>query len=318
MSIRTLALVGAMLSAVPAMAQETRVFTDDLGRSVEIPTDPQRIASLHDLRFTIPLIELGVPPIGSHGRVTAEGEPFIRSSRVLTGIDFDNSDIQFLGTKPADIEAVAAAAPDLIITSPWQSAPVDQLQQIAPTIVLDSEVHGEFGLFPVLAELTGSQDALETLEARYDGQIAQIQRLIDTDDIRVNVMQGVTGGLYVAHTYAALGQVLRDAGFEFPERVDEIPEGEAETFSAEFMPELDADFIFVTYRTDQLETPDDAIDHLVNVLPSFCDVLHACRENQMVVMPREEASSASYYGLGVMAYTVLSHISGRDYTPMPR
>jgi iron complex transport system substrate-binding protein len=38
----------------------------------------------------------------------------------------------------------------------------------------------------------------------------------------------------------------------------------------------------------------------------------------MIVMPREEASAASYYGLGVLAYTVLSHISGRHFTPMPR
>lgn len=53
-------------------------------------------------------------------------------------------------------------------------------------------------------------------------------------------------------------------------------------------------------------------------MPSFCDFLHTCRNNQMIVMPREEASATSYYALGVMAYTVLSHISGRDFVPLPR
>lgn len=86
--------------------------------------------------------------------------------------------------------------------------------------------------------------------------------------------------------------------------------------SAEALPELDADFLFVTYRTDTLETPADAITHLEGVAPDFCNFLHACRENQMIVMPREEASASSYYALGVMAYTVISHISGRSYIPL--
>jgi iron complex transport system substrate-binding protein len=37
----------------------------------------------------------------------------------------------------------------------------------------------------------------------------------------------------------------------------------------------------------------------------------------MIVMPREEASATSYYALGVMAYTVISHISGRDFEHKP-
>ncbi|GLQ56785.1 hypothetical protein [Devosia nitrariae] len=83
--------------------------------------------------------------------------------------------------------------------------------------------------------------------------------------------------------------------------------------SAETLPELDADFLFVTYRTDTLETPADAIGHLEAVMPNFCKFLHACRTNQMIVMPREQASASSYYGLGVLSYTVISHISGRRF-----
>ena len=307
--------VAVTVLAMPALAQETRSFTDDAGRTVEVPADPQRIASLQDLSITIPLIELGVYPVASHGRTTEAGEGFIRSSKVLTGVDFDNSDITFLGNLPVDVEAVAAAEPDLIITTPWQTAPVEQLEAIAPTIVLDDTVRGDFGMYEALAEITGTTDTLAILEGRYDSQIEQIKRLIDTGSISVNVIQGVEGEVLSWHTYGGLGRVLRDAGFAFPERVDAIPEGEFARMSAEALPELDADFLFVTYRTDTLETPDDALGHLENVIPNFCDYLHACRENQMIVMPREEASASSYYALGVMAYTVISHISGRDFTP---
>lgn len=314
-------ILGAMvLSAaliVGAFAQDIRSFTDDAGRIVEIPAQPLRIVSLQDLAITVPLLELGVMPIGSHGRTTAEGLPFIRSSNVLTGVDFDNSDITFVGNLPADVEAIAALEPDLILTTSWQTASVEQLAAIAPTVVLDDVARGDFAMHDVLAELTGTADRLAVLKARYEGQIAQIKRLIDTGSISVNIIQGVDGQVMSWHTYGALGKVLRDAGFTFPARVDAIPAGEFEGMSAEALPELDADFLFVTYRTDTLETPADAMGHLETVMPGFCQFLHACRENQMIVVPREEASASSYYGLGVLSYMIISHISGRSFEPMP-
>lgn len=303
-----------LLTAAVVSSAETWVFIDDLGREVAVPTDPQRIVSLHDIGFTIPLLELGVHPVGSHGRTTADGEPFIRASRGITGIDFDNSSIQFMGNLPADIELVAAVSPDLIITSPWQTASVEQLEQIAPTVVLDNSQRERFEIYELLAEVVGRTDELELLKRRYEGQLAEIRRLIDTENITVNVIQGVNGDVLSWHTYGTLGVVLRDAGFRFPERVDAIPEGDFVRFSAEAFPELDADFLFVTYRTDTLETPADAVSHLEEVAPGFCNFLYACRNGQMVIMPREEASTASYYAKGIMAYTIISHISGREFS----
>ena len=195
------ALIAAILTVLPASAQETRSFIDDTGRTVEIPVAPKRIASLQDLSITVPLLELGVTPVGSHGRTTAEGTPFIRSSKVLTGVDFDNSDIKFLGNQPADVEAVAAVEPDLIIVTPWQKVPLEQLEKIAPTVVLDETTHGGFDVYDRLAEITGTQERLANLKERYQGQIAQIKRLIDTKSITVNVIQGVNGEVLTWHTY---------------------------------------------------------------------------------------------------------------------
>jgi iron complex transport system substrate-binding protein len=317
-SLLILAAAGlALVLGLPATAQDTRSFTDDTGRVVDVPTAPVRIVSLQDLSLTVPLLELGVTPVGSHGRTTADGTLFIRSSDVLTGIDFDNSTIQFVGNLPADVEAVAALEPDLILTTPWQTADVAQLAAIAPTVVLDDSKRGDFGMHDVLAELTGTQDRLAILKNRYEGQVAQIKRLIDTGSITVNVIQGVEGQLYVWHTYGALGKVLRDAGFKFPAAVNAIPEGADQAFGAEALPEMDADFIFVTYRTDALETPADAKANLEAVLPDYCSFLHACRENQLVIVPREEASASSYYGLGALSYMIISQISGRRFAPKP-
>lgn len=308
------ALLAAFLFASPAMAQETRTITDQAGRTVEIPAHPQRIVSLHDLSVTIPLIELGVTPVGSHGRTTADGKPFIRSSAVLTGVDFDNSDIKFVGNLPADIEAISGLEPDLIITTEWQTAPLDQLEKIAPVIVIDTSAD-PFVSYELLADITGTQDRMAFLKTRYDDQIAQIKRLIDTAKISVSVIQGNDGAFYVYHTYGTLGRVLRDAGFKAPALIDSIPEGGDMMVPAERLPELDADFIFATYRTDTLETPANATEKLNAVVPDFCQYLTACQNNQFIIIPREEASSNSFYALGAISYMLISNISGRSFVP---
>ncbi len=148
-----LLLTGAVSAADP----QTQTFTDDLGRTVTVPLHPQRIVSMHDLDITIPLIELGAPPIASHGRTRPDGSHYLRSSAQLTGVDFDNSDIRFIGTADIDLEAVAAARPDLIITEPSRHVSVEQLEKIAPTVSIDHLQGSAPEIYRKLAQLTGTQ-----------------------------------------------------------------------------------------------------------------------------------------------------------------
>ncbi|MCQ4033891.1 hypothetical protein FK513_28150, partial [Klebsiella pneumoniae] len=77
----------------------------------------------------------GLTTIASHGRTRPDGSHYLRSSAQLTGVDFDNSDIRFIGTADIDLEAVAAARPDLIITEPSRHVSVEQLEKIATAAV---------------------------------------------------------------------------------------------------------------------------------------------------------------------------------------
>ncbi|MEM1302071.1 MAG: iron-siderophore ABC transporter substrate-binding protein, partial [Pseudomonadota bacterium] len=79
---------------------DTRSFTDHLDRTVDIPTNPQRIVSLGAKNVTVPMIELGVMPVGSQGTLPDGGTPTIRASATSTGVDFGNSDIAFVGDFP--------------------------------------------------------------------------------------------------------------------------------------------------------------------------------------------------------------------------
>jgi iron complex transport system substrate-binding protein len=302
-----LLLVGLSTQA----ADTSQSFTDDLGRVVEVPRHPQRIVSLHDLDITIPLIELGVPPVASHGRTRPDGSHFIRSSALLTGIDFDNSSIKFIGTADIDIEAIVAEKPDLIITQPGRGTPIEQLEKIAPTVSIDHLDGGAPQIYRKLAQLTGTEARYAILERRYQEEIAQIKRMIDTQHISVAVIQANQGKINALHTYHSLGRVLRDAGFKFPPLIDSIPEGKRIDVSAERLPEMDADFVFATWRGDTGGKPQDEMTAMDTVLPGWCEFLTACQRGHYILLSREEAISNSFASLSLMAAQVQTHIAGR-------
>lgn len=298
-----------------AAAGQTQKFTDDLGRVVNVPLHPQRIVSMHDLDITIPLIELGVPPVASHGRTRPDGSHYLRSSAQLTGIDFDNSDIQFIGTADIDLEAVAAAKPDLIITEPSRHVSVEQLEKIAPTVSIDHLQGSAPRIYAKLAQLTGSEARLAVLERRYREQIKQLKAAVDTQKITVSVIQANGGKVTVHHAYHALGRVLRDAGFRFPPLIERIPDGQRIDVSAEQLPELDADFVFATWRSDTGGKPQDELQAMETVMPGWCDFMRACRSGRYILLPREDVISNSFAALSLMAAEVQSHIAGRPLLP---
>jgi len=309
--MRILTVFLLLLAASAGAAAPTQQFTDDLGRTVTVPLHPTRIVSLHDLDITIPLIELGAPPVASHGRTRPDGSHFLRSSGLLTGVDFDNSAIQFIGSADMDIEAIAAAKPDLIITEPSRNVAVEQLEKIAPTVSIDHLVGGAPRIYSKLAQLTGTQAQLAILERRYQQQIAQLKHVVDTQHISVSVIQANNGKITVHHSYHSLGRVLRDAGFRFPPLVDSIPDGGRIDVSAERLPELDADFVFATWRADTGGKPADEIADMNRVIPGFCDFLKACRSGHYILLSRDEVISNSFASLGLLVAQVQSHLSGR-------
>lgn len=303
-----------VLCAGAAAAADSQTFTDDLGRTVTVLLHPQRIVSMHDLDITIPLIELGVPPVASHGRTRPDGSHYLRSSAQLTGVDFDNSEIRFIGTADIDLEAVAAAKPDLIITEPSRHVSVEQLAKIAPTVSIDHLQGSAPRIYRKLAQLTGSQARLAVLERRYQEQIKQLKATVDPQQYRVSVIQANNGKVTVHHSYHALGRVLRDAGFRFPPLIDKIPDGQRIDVSAEQLPELDADFVFATWRSDTGGKPQDELKAMEAVMPGWCDFMRACRTGRYILLPREEVISNSYAALTLMVAQVQSHIVGR---PIP-
>lgn len=310
-------LAAALLAAAPALAQETRTITVDTGAAVEIPARPQRIVSLHDSATTLPLLELGVPPVGSHGRLAEDGTPHIRSGATLAGIDFGTSDIALVGASPSDVEAIAALRPDLILTTEWQDAPVEQLRAIASTVLFDATKRDDWAMYHAIAEAVGAEEEAERLRRRYEAQIEEIRSLIDTGEITVSTIHAHEESLFAYNPYGNIGKVLVDAGFRQPEAILAIPENGWREFSAETLSRFDADVIVTTYSTAYGETPESVCGHFERHVPGFRDLLHACRSGQMFFVPREASTSASYDALSMTAHALLSLLGGREIEPMP-
>ncbi len=310
--------LAAILTFGPVMAQEMRSVTDDTGTEVSIPVQPLRIVSLHDTQLTIPLIELGIMPVGSHGRGDTVETAFIRASAAITGVDFDNSDIEWVGNYPADIEKVAAMNPDLIVTTAWQPADLEQLRAIAPTVQLNSDMHSDWEIYATLAEITGTTDRLQIMEQRYQAQIDLIREAIDTQSIMVSTIHASDGRFFAYNPYGNIGKVLVDAGFQRPAAIEAIPLNDSIDVGAESLLDFDADFIMTTYRSSANQFPSDVKAFFEGNVPGYCQLLHACREDQMIFLSRAEASATSYYALGAVAYAILTSIAGQDYAPMPR
>ena len=111
--------------------------------------------------------------------------------------------------------------------------------------------------------------------------------MVNPPQYSVSVIQANNGKVTVHHSYHALGRVLRDAGFRFPPLIERIPDGQRIDVSAEQLPELDADFVFATWRSDTGGKPQDELQAMEGVMPGWCDFMRACRTGRYILLPRK-------------------------------
>lgn len=318
------AILGGLLAG-PALAQETRPFEAGNG-TVEVPAKPLRIVSLHDLSITLPLIEFGATAqvVGSHGRLEEDNIPYIRGAKELYETSFDNTPIKFLGVfNEIDLELIAGVEPDLIIGRLGNDdALLANLEKMAPTVLLDQDKLGFFGSMQAVADLAGVRPEYDRQLVRYQAEIAEFKRLVpNAADISVSILQPWPEDGYIAASkeYYALSQVITDAGLSMPQLIAELNESSLD-MSPEFLPEVDADFIFTTYEGlyPGERSPDEIRTSFEKLVPGYCRALSACRNNQMIFIPRTPIYSSSFRSLTTAYQLLLTHIAGRGFVPLAK
>ena len=209
-----------------------------------IPQNPERIVTTQDQNALLPLLELGVRPVGSAGLVGNNGET---SFRRVEG--YDTEGIAFVGSYgEPNLEAVAAQQPDLIIGSPFQENIYDQLSAIAPTVLID--VHDrplEEGLMD-FADVVGREARLQGLEAAYRASVEDLLNELgerrETLSVSVITAGENPGEFYRADQGQAVGTVMNDLDLLRPEAQQDQLENR-EYLGVESLPEHDADAVLV-------------------------------------------------------------------------
>ena len=209
-----------------------------------VPENPERIVTTQDQNALLPLLELGVKPVGSAGLVGDDGET---SFRRVEG--YDTEGIAFVGSYgEPNLEAIAARRPDLIVGSPFQETIYDDLSAIAPTVLID--VHDrplEAGLLD-FADLVEREAQAQELEEEYRARVEDLLEELGErkEEVSVSVITAgdTPGEFYRADQGQAVGTVMNDLDLPRPEAQQERLD-DREYLGIESLPEHDADTVLV-------------------------------------------------------------------------
>ncbi|MEM6429248.1 MAG: ABC transporter substrate-binding protein [Deinococcota bacterium] len=212
-----------------------------------IPAAPQRIASLRGDSITTPLLDIGAPIKLTVMNRMEDGETYIRGAADIFGDAFiEASGVEYFSDRnPVDIEALAAAQPDLIIGRIWNEDIYNQLTQIAPTVIIPQNLPYLEHL-AWLADVSGRSDAYEAELARYEARIAEAKEVIgDPSAITLSRFDMWDDGLWYYPNWGAIDQVINDIGFGKPAVQAEAGEN-INGLSFERIQEFDGDILIAS------------------------------------------------------------------------
>ncbi len=214
------------------------------GGSTCVPENPGRIVTTQDQNALLPLLERGVRPVASAGRVGDDG-----TTRFRRVEGYSTEGVAFVGSYgEPNLEAIAAQRPDLIVASPFNETIYDALSVLAPTVLID--VHdrplGE-GLMD-FAELVGREARARELAAAYRERVAglleELSERREVLSVSVIVAGDLPGTFYRADQGQAVGTVMNDLGLLRPP-APRGPDTDREYLSVEALRDHDADVALV-------------------------------------------------------------------------
>jgi iron complex transport system substrate-binding protein len=214
-----------------------RTVTHLLG-TTEVPADPQRVVTL-EAESLDPVLALGVTPVGTG--TFADRIPIPAYLNAPEGI----TDV---GAGEPDLERVALLEPDLIIGMNWAVEPVQsELNQIAPTVALDGTATNWKANLQIVAAALGRQAeadaAMAVYEARTQELAAALGDRLPTTEVSVVRFRQDQVLAYVKSSFS--GGIIEDVGLPRPQAQDVAGDFTFVEMSAEQIPQMDGDVMFV-------------------------------------------------------------------------
>ncbi len=235
-----------------AGAAATRTIEHAAG-TTEVPGDPQRIVTTTDQNALLPLLELGVTPVGSAGLLDTDGSTSFRRTE-----GFDTSGVTFTGPYgEPNLEAVAALDPDLVVGYEFDEDFYDDLSGLAPTVLVQIFDRPLTEALEQLAEVVGAEERAAELREAYDARIADLQALLGErrETLSVTILNaGDPGTFYRADVGQAMGTVVDDLGLTLVE--SQAADDGNEANSLEQLSSRDADVVLVVDFSGEQSEPD--------------------------------------------------------------
>ena len=236
---------------------DTVVVTDVKG-DVEIPADPQRIVDLSGNSDILSI--LGYSVVGTANSDAYDYTKFpVYLEDALAGAEILGYSMQ----DTMDIEAVMNLDPDLIIISTVQEKMYDQLQEIAPTVMIQLEALNWKDDIVTIAKLFGKEDVADAWLSAYEEKAKaagdKIKETYGEDTSYLSFL--ASGGQFFVFTGAGFGSVLyEDMGLAVPEGMPEQSDISLPVVTYEGLAAIDADYIFVmATEEDKAELTANAI-----------------------------------------------------------
>lgn len=232
-----LALAGCVTSAdeQPAPTDEVRTVAHAMG-TAEIVGAPQRVVVL-DTGELDTVLSLGVTPVGA---VAADATGTLQS---YLGDRLDG--VELVGTiRDPNLEAIAALAPDLILTNKTRHEEIyPQLDAIAPTVVAERVGVGWRENVELAGEALDRADQARTVLAEYREKAQQTgARFGDPAQTTVSMARFTGDAIRLYGEASFIGTILDDAGFARPQ-AQQVQETFVEV-GAEEIGQADGDLLF--------------------------------------------------------------------------
>ncbi len=251
-----------------APQDETLTFTDDLGREVTVPMQPQRVAALLGSFADVWLL--------SGGEVCATADDAWEDLH----LDLPEDTVNIGNLKGRSLEKLLDAQPDFILASAntkqdleWR----DTLEKAGiPTAYFDvPDFSGYLRLLKLCTQLTGQPERYEEYGTKVSEQIEEIRAegraKAEADGApRVLVLRASPSIIQAKNsTGNVLGEMLADLGCE---NIADVDDTLLETLSLEHILQADPEYIFIVQRGGDAEGTKAAVDAMLTEQPAWGEI----------------------------------------------
>lgn len=269
----------AETAAEPVPEGTTLTFTDDLGREVTVPVQPQRVAVL----------------LGSYADVwcLAGGRDTLAAAADDAWTDFDldlGDEVANLGSlMEPNLEALIAAEPDLVIASSNTTSNVELLPALeelgVPTVYFDVNSFDDYlRMLDACTRITGHEENYQTYGLDVQARVDAAKARNDGSAPTVLLLRSASTSCKVKNSQGTvLGEILADLGAV---NIADSDTSLLEDLSLERILADDPDYIFVVFQGSDQAAAQKTLEAALTANPAW-DTLTAVQEGRFYLMEKE-------------------------------